>query len=82
MSENRRKGGIFSETSPKQRYTYGDYLTGMTHNAMSWLMEYWIVDEHQRTVDVYRLNAQKQDGKSESTLLRKDYRSVSLAILQ
>ena len=35
MSENRRKGGIFSETSPKQRYTYGDYLTGMTHNAMS-----------------------------------------------
>ncbi|MCG8512860.1 MAG: Uma2 family endonuclease [Halanaerobiales bacterium] len=27
MSENRRKGGIVSETSPKHRYTYGDYLT-------------------------------------------------------
>lgn len=26
MSENRRKGGIVSETSPKHRYTYGDYL--------------------------------------------------------
>ncbi len=27
MSKNRKKGGIVSETSPKHRYTYGDYLT-------------------------------------------------------
>ena len=27
MSENRSKDGIVSETSPKHRYTYGDYLT-------------------------------------------------------